>query len=259
MRIVKIELVSKVGYTIAFAAMALLIGCGGGGGGTSIAIQGVGSGTGAQSGTAGGTGGGQSGFIGLDPSIQIPAAESYADLSDPADSTATKWLKNVYETLPTTGVYQNASLASWADQIIALTNIERAKLGLAPVARLSNLDMVAQAHARDMALRDYFAHGTPEGMDAWDRLSAVNAPATINGGENAAKGQENIAELIEGWMNSPGHRANIVNPNVEYLGVGVYFDPTDSTMPTHFIQVFAQFGEDPAVADWYERGDVYGE
>ncbi len=206
-------------------------------------------------------GGGQGHPFAFLPAVTIPPVESYKDVSSGGDSLADKWLKNCYEPSPApaaSGVYQNASLQNWAEQIFAGVNAERTKMGLKPVKRSSHLDELSQAMARDMALRDYFSHYTPEGLSPWDRYDAVDITPYNRAGEISAKGQENTTEVVTGWMNSPGHRAIIAIPELTHGGIGVYFDDSDYTQPIHVVMDFAQFPKnDPEVWDWYTRGSVF--
>lgn len=105
-------------------------------------------------------------------------------------------------------------------QIRDCANTERAKVGLGPLADDAALDRAAQAHAEDMRARDYFAHESPEGTMPWDRIEATlrgEAPFTWMG-ENIAMGFADVPATCVGWMNSPGHRANILNPHYDTIG-----------------------------------------
>lgn len=72
-----------------------------------------------------------------------------------------------------------------------------------------------------MAERDYFDHVTPEGVTPWDRARAegYDEPAA----ENIARGQETPEEVVQAWMDSPGHRANILNCDYKAMGLGVVY------------------------------------
>ncbi|KPI22632.1 SCP-like extracellular [Actinobacteria bacterium OK074] len=112
-----------------------------------------------------------------------------------------------------------AGLARTADEVVALTNAERAAAGLPPLAVDPLLTVAAQAHSADMVARDFYAHTSPEGGEPWDRAAAAGSTRrTI--GENIACGQRSAAEVVTGWMNSPGHRANILKPAFTHIGVG---------------------------------------
>ncbi|MEU5523005.1 CAP domain-containing protein [Streptomyces sp. NPDC047860] len=106
-----------------------------------------------------------------------------------------------------------------AAEVVDLTNRERARAGLPPLSRDSLLAAAAQAHCADMAARDFYSHTAPDGSRPWDRAAAAgSARRTI--GENIACGQRSAAEVVRGWMNSPGHRANILKAEFTHIGVG---------------------------------------
>ncbi|TGN81829.1 CAP domain-containing protein [Streptomyces bauhiniae] len=105
-------------------------------------------------------------------------------------------------------------------EVLRLVNVERAKVGCTPVAANSALTGLAEAFSGDMAARDFFDHTDPDGATPWDR--AAKAGITGLGGENIARGQSDAAAVMEAWMNSPGHRANILNCDFKTLGVGVH-------------------------------------
>ncbi|MYS14804.1 CAP domain-containing protein [Streptomyces sp. SID4982] len=105
-------------------------------------------------------------------------------------------------------------------EVLRLVNVERAKVGCTPVAANSALTDLAEAFSGDMAARGFFDHTDPDGATPWDR--AAKAGITGLGGENIARGQSDAAAVMEAWMNSPGHRANILNCDFKTLGVGVH-------------------------------------
>lgn len=112
-----------------------------------------------------------------------------------------------------------AGLARTVTDVVDRTNRERARAGLPPLAVDSLLVTAAQAHSADMVARDFYSHTAPDGSRPWDRATAAgSACRTI--GENIACGQRSAAEVVEGWMNSPGHRANILEPGFTHIGVG---------------------------------------
>ncbi|MFJ8082170.1 CAP domain-containing protein [Streptomyces sp. NPDC096205] len=110
-------------------------------------------------------------------------------------------------------------LARTEAEVVALTNIERATAGLPPLAADPLLTRAAQAHSADMVARDFYAHTAPDGSRPWDRAAAAGA-ARRSIGENIACGQRSPAEVVTGWMNSPGHRANILQPDFTHIGIG---------------------------------------
>ncbi|MGC0333916.1 uncharacterized protein YkwD/stress response protein SCP2 [Streptomyces sp. SAI-170] len=110
-------------------------------------------------------------------------------------------------------------LARTEAEVVALTNVERATAGLPPLAADPLLTRAAQAHSADMVARDFYAHTAPDGSRPWDRAAAAGA-ARRSIGENIACGQRSPAEVVTGWMNSPGHRANILRPDFTHIGIG---------------------------------------
>jgi len=122
---------------------------------------------------------------------------------------------------PSSGARVATSAQAAAEaQVLALVNDERAKAGCQPVAANSALRDLATAFSDDMAARGFFDHTDPSGNDPWDRAKAAGVSGL--GGENIAMGQATAESVMEAWMNSPGHRANILNCDFKTLGVGVH-------------------------------------
>ncbi|CAM5669766.1 CAP domain-containing protein [Streptomyces aurantiogriseus] len=111
--------------------------------------------------------------------------------------------------------------AQAAAEVLKLVNEERSKVGCSPLAANSALADLAEKFSEDMAARGFFDHTDPDGATPWDR--AAKAGISDLGGENIARGQTDAAAVMEAWMNSPGHRANILNCDFKTLGVGVHF------------------------------------
>jgi uncharacterized protein YkwD len=103
-------------------------------------------------------------------------------------------------------------------------NRERVAAGVAPLEWHEATGTVAQAHSLDMEQRDYFSHVNPEGQDPADRLRAAGVDCW-RVGENIAQGQDDPDEVMNDWMASPGHRANILDPEFRQIGIGVYGGP----------------------------------
>ncbi|MCX4673981.1 CAP domain-containing protein [Streptomyces sp. NBC_01433] len=104
--------------------------------------------------------------------------------------------------------------------ILALVNQERSKVGCSPVTTSAPLTALAQNFSEDMAARGFFDHTDPDGATPWDR--AAKAGIQGLGGENIARGQADAKAAMEAWMNSDGHRANILNCDYKTLGVGMH-------------------------------------
>ncbi|MFC8008085.1 CAP domain-containing protein [Streptomyces olivaceus] len=111
-------------------------------------------------------------------------------------------------------------LARTTAEVLTLTNRERAGAGLPALAPDDRLARAAQAHSADMVARDFYSHTDPDGGRPWDRAAAAGSSRRTVG-ENIACGQRSPAEVVEGWMNSPGHRANILTSDFTHLGVGL--------------------------------------
>ncbi|WP_055564481.1 CAP domain-containing protein [Streptomyces atriruber] len=122
-----------------------------------------------------------------------------------------------------------ASSASSSDEsaaeaaVLTLVNEERAKAGCRPVRADARLAALAGDFSSDMAKRDFFSHTDPDGATPWDR--AEKAGIKNLGGENIARGQADAQAVMDAWMNSAGHRANILNCDYKTLGVGAHFAP----------------------------------
>ncbi|MFD8383619.1 CAP domain-containing protein [Streptomyces sp. NPDC059679] len=112
-----------------------------------------------------------------------------------------------------------------AQEVLALVNQERSKVGCEPVTADRKLSQLAQDFTDDMALRGFFDHLDPDGDTPWERAEQVGI---LNlGGENIARGQQDAQAVMDSWMNSAGHRANILNCTYKTLGVGVNFGDGD--------------------------------
>lgn len=118
---------------------------------------------------------------------------------------------------PAAGLSKEAALEA---EVLRLVNEERTKAGCTPVAASSALTGLAGDFSKAMAEGGFFDHTDPSGASPWDR--AAKAGITNLGGENIARGQADAAAVMEAWMNSPGHRANILNCDFKTLGVGVH-------------------------------------
>ncbi|MFD0852099.1 CAP domain-containing protein, partial [Actinomadura adrarensis] len=94
-----------------------------------------------------------------------------------------------------------------------------AKAGCGALRIDSRLVTSARRHSQDMAAKNYFDHTSQNGDSPWARMEAAGYPSP--GAENIAKGYASPAAVMEGWMNSPGHRANIVNCELRTIGVGM--------------------------------------
>jgi uncharacterized protein YkwD len=104
------------------------------------------------------------------------------------------------------------------DQVLALVNVQRAAAGCGTLAADPALAAVARAHSADMRDRSFFDHVDPDGLDPFDRAARAGVVAHA---ENIAHGQPDPAAVMQAWMHSAGHRANILDCDLTRLGVGV--------------------------------------
>ncbi|HZG06734.1 MAG TPA: CAP domain-containing protein [Streptomyces sp.] len=140
------------------------------------------------------------------PSAQAPRTPSQSPSRKPAAPSAPSSL--------------DAETAAEAE-VLRLVNIERAKAGCRPVTADPALAELAGEFSEAMADQGFFSHTSPNGDTPWDRAEA--AGISNLGGENIARGQANAQSVMDAWMDSPGHRANILNCDYRTLGVGAHF------------------------------------
>ena len=108
---------------------------------------------------------------------------------------------------------------TWRQEVLKLTNQERSKQGLGPLAICPTLDNAAQMHAEAMKEERFFEHENPfTGEDPSSRGEQAGYGPYV--GENIAMGYQTPREVVRGWMNSPGHRENILSDYL-HLGVGI--------------------------------------
>src|SRR5262249_13003380 len=106
----------------------------------------------------------------------------------------------------------------YAAQVVALVNTQRGQNGCGPLTGDSRLTLAAQRHTDDMVARHFFDHTNPDGVDPGARITAAGYRWSAYG-ENIAHGQQTPAEVMDSWMHSPGHRANILNCAFRQIGV----------------------------------------
>ncbi len=118
-------------------------------------------------------------------------------------------------------------LPGFPEQVVDLVNQERQNAGCPPVTMDNRLRAAAQGHSEDMALNDFFSHTGSDGSSPWDRIVAQGYNFST-AGENIAAGYTSPQDVMDGWMNSPGHRANILNCDFTDIGVGYYYLGNDT-------------------------------
>ncbi|GMA65144.1 CAP domain-containing protein [Alicyclobacillus fastidiosus] len=134
----------------------------------------------------------------------------------------------------TTSQTSGTSVPTYVQQVVNLVNQERQKNGVAPLTISQSLDNVAQTKAQDMINENYFDHTSPKYGSPFNMMTTFGIHYTY-AGENIAAGQPDAATVMQDWMNSPGHRANILNPNYTEIGVG---EVHGGSYGTYWVQEF---------------------
>lgn len=130
-------------------------------------------------------------------------------------------IQKTISTPPPLRSVKNASGSLSKNEVIRITNLERNKYSLPSLKENSKLDLSAKAKTEDMIARQYFEHQSPIGEKVADLVEKTGYEFIVLG-ENLAMGNfENDQDLIKAWMDSPGHRENILNPNYKEIGVSV--------------------------------------
>jgi uncharacterized YkwD family protein len=184
--------------------------------------------TGSNQGTTPTTGSNQSTTPTTESDKGTPTAESNQG-SKPATGSN-------YGTKPTTGSNQgstsntgsntsastnsnSSSVSQFEQKVIELTNAERAKEGLKALQADTKLMQSARLKSDDMAKNNYFDHTSPTYGSPFDQMKSLGI-SYKSAGENIAQGQKTPQEVVQAWMDSPGHRANIMNASYTHIGVG---------------------------------------
>lgn len=108
---------------------------------------------------------------------------------------------------------------AFEQEVVKLTNAERTKAGLKALQTDDKLMAAAREKSQDMQSKKYFSHTSPTFGSPFDRMKALGITYK-SAGENIAQGQRSPQEVVQAWMDSPGHRANILNANYTHIGVG---------------------------------------
>ena len=113
-------------------------------------------------------------------------------------------------------------------EVLQLTNAFRADNGLDPLTVDPRLNEAAEAHSQSMAEEDFFSHTGLDGSSPGDRIEDAGYTNWSTWAENIAAGQPEPEDVMEAWINSPGHRANLLNPNLEDIGIGYVYLENDT-------------------------------
>nr|WP_317331448.1 CAP domain-containing protein [uncultured Romboutsia sp.] len=128
----------------------------------------------------------------------------------------------------------STDFSSYQRQVLDLVNEERTKRGISALTLDSSLSSVATKKSQDMVNKNYFDHTSPTYGSPFDMMKQFRV-SYRTAGENIAKGQKTPQDIVTAWMNSEGHRKNILNPNFTNLGVGI---AKDSKGTTYWTQMF---------------------
>lgn len=153
---------------------------------------------------------------------------------------------------PATGQLRahDAAEQAFADRVLELTNDFRVQNGLPRLFADSALQVSSKVHAEDMARRGYFDHDTQDfsngqntvsGFSPFARMGMIGATYST-AAENIAAGQNTPDDVVNAWINSSGHRANMLNPNVTHLGVGY---ASGGSFGDYWVQNFRAGGNAP--------------
>ncbi|WP_226584698.1 CAP domain-containing protein [Halobacillus litoralis] len=158
-----------------------------------------------------------------EPKQEVPAEEEQkqeasAPEAEPAPAPEQPAEKQVQQK-EDTEVQASSEVSAFEKQVVELTNQERAKQGLEPLELDTELSAVAKDKSLDMQQNNYFSHNSPTYGSPFDMMKQYGIDYRT-AGENIAMGQTSPEQVVEGWMNSEGHRKNIMNPDFTHIGVG---------------------------------------
>src|SRR3989344_3513356 len=125
------------------------------------------------------------------------------------------------------------------DQLLELTNKKRSEAGVAPLQLNATLSQAAAGKAADMFGKDYWAHVAPDGTTPWNFITGAGYTYTV-AGENLAKNFSDSASVVDGWMNSPTHRENLLRSQYEDIGFAVVNGRLNGEETTLVVQMFGK-------------------
>ncbi|GAB4542542.1 MAG: hypothetical protein Fur002_12970 [Anaerolineales bacterium] len=174
---------------------------------------------------------------------KVPAATQPPTATNTPAPTLTPSLTATITLTPTSTPTATAEVCpqtntSFEAKALELINAERAKAGLPALAYSSQLTAAAQLHSADMACNNYFSHTGLDGSSVADRVSQQGYVWSYVG-ENIAAGYSTPKDAVNGWMNSPGHKANILSPNYTEIGLGYAYGRA-SAYGMYWTAVFAK-------------------
>lgn len=149
---------------------------------------------------------------------KAPVAETTTEVTTkaPVTETTTEATTEITTVEATTEV---TTSNSYSEQVLSLVNAERAKYGLKSLSINNKLNNVAQIKAEDMKNNNYFSHTSPTYGSPFEMMNSFGISYNT-AGENIAMGQLSPEAVVKGWMNSEGHRKNILNSSFTQMGLG---------------------------------------
>jgi uncharacterized YkwD family protein len=163
------------------------------------------------------------------PAQQFKQAPSQKQTTAAAPTTKSAPAGNTATAAPA-----SANIGAYEQQVVDLVNKERTATGLSALKVNTKLAGMAEKKAEDLRDNNYFDHQSPTYGSPFDMMRQFGISYT-SAGENIAKGQRTPDEVMNGWMNSPGHRANIMNTDYTEIGVGYV---TDGSGTGYWVQEF---------------------
>jgi len=152
----------------------------------------------------------------LDTKPQVTAPTK----ATPSKATPTKAVPSKVTPAKTTTTPSLTENNKIEKEVVTLVNQERSKQGLAPLKENVQLSNIARTKSQDMVNKNYFSHTSPTYGSPFDMMKQFGITYTA-AGENIAMGQQSAASVMSSWMNSPGHRANILSKDFTEIGVGL--------------------------------------
>ncbi len=155
-----------------------------------------------------------------DPSAP-PASAAPAPSASTAAATSPTPAPATLAAAPAPAAASPAGSSDYQQRVLDLVNVQRVQHGCGPLTANAKLHTAAQHQSDDMAARNFFDHTNPDGAGPQQRIDAAGYHWST-WGENIARGQHDPAAVMTAWMNSPGHRANILNCAFKEFGLGVH-------------------------------------
>ncbi|MCK1988042.1 CAP domain-containing protein [Lysinibacillus fusiformis] len=153
------------------------------------------------------------------PSKETPTTNNNNTATTPNNNQSSQNEKPATPPTSSTPSTTTSDVNAFEQEVVKLTNAERTKAGLSPLQTDDKLMAAAREKSQDMQSNNYFSHTSPTFGSPFDRMKALGI-AYKSAGENIAQGQRSPQEVVQAWMDSPGHRANILNGEFTHIGVG---------------------------------------